>query len=198
MMKPQRPSADSTRRGILDAAKAQFLTHGFDGTSIQKIAKDAKVNTNLIFHHFQNKATLWTTVKADILATDNIEPHYNKRSAMAYFNSIIDYRFKLYRNNPDLAHLIRWQQVSDDESLLIGNDFASPNHWLADLAELQQRGELRDDIQPELMMLFIIYSSYAPFLQHIIPLTAKQQKQYQEILLQSCIQQFVIGKHQKN
>lgn len=187
----KRPSANQTRRRILDAAKKLFLQHGFDGVTTQQIAKAAHVNSNLIFHHYQNKQTLWQAVKADIIEQNHLAPQYDRSNAQAYFASILEYRFSLYRHNPDLAKLVQWQQITNDESALIGNDAASPHHWLADLHHFQKQGQIKAYIKPELIMLFIIYSSHAPFMQRVIPMNAAEQRLYQEWVLQSCIQQFI-------
>lgn len=187
----KRPSANQTRRHILNAAKQLFLQRGFDGVTTQQIAKAAHVNSNLIFHHYQNKQTLWQSVKADIIEQNHPAPQYDRSHAAAYFASILEYRFSLYRNNPDLAKLVQWQQVTNDEAALVGNEAASPHHWIEDFKYFQQQGQIKANINPDLIMLFIIYSSHAPFMQQVIPMNAAQQRMYQEWVLQSCIQQFI-------
>lgn len=179
----------NTKAKILTSAKKLFLKQGFDAASIGEIAKLAKVNKALVFHHYGNKEKLWISVKNDVLEGHK-EPEYDKCSAKAYFESIIEYRFALYKNNPDLARLVQWQQVSQEQEVLIGNDFASPNHWLADIKNFQKKGEIKKTIKAELIMLFIIYSSYAPFMQHIFKMTKKDEENYKQIILNSCISQF--------
>lgn len=190
MEKQQRIVADETRLKILDAAKSLFLEKGFDGASINSIAKLASVNKTLIFHHYQDKATLWKKVKENIIENSVTPPQYDMSSVQSYFQSILDYRFDLYSNHPELARLVAWQQVSHEHELLIGNDFASPNHWLKDIKALQKSGKLKKEIDAKLIMLFIIYSSHAPFMQNAIVLSQKQQELYKNIILNSCVKQF--------
>jgi len=190
MQKSQRPSADTTRNKIIASAKELFLEKGFDGVSINSIAKLAQVNKTLIFHHYQDKINLWQAVKAHIMSVEHHVPQYDTSSAKEYFESVLNYRFKLYATNPDLARLVIWQQVSDEHEALIGNHYCSPNNWLADIKLLQECGEIVQSIDPELIMLFLIYSSHAPFLQSIVLLTKKQIAQYKQIILQSCMTQF--------
>lgn len=193
MDKVQRPVADETRDKILSAAKTLFLEKGFDGASMPKIAQLAGVNKTLIFHHFKDKGNLWRRVKAHIIENAAPAPQYDLSSAEAYFKSILDYRFKVYASNPDLARLICWQQISDEHEALIGNDNGSPNEWLVDIQQLQSRGLLRADIDAKLIMLFIIYSSHAPFVQNIIRLNQQQIKAYKNIIVESCMTQFVVS-----
>src|SRR3990167_10986471 len=110
MEKQQRTVADETRLNILNAAKTLFLEKGYDGASINNIAKLAGVNKTLIFHHYQDKATLWRFVKESIIEDSATLPKYNTTSPRAYFSSILNYRFDLYANNPELARLVAWQQ----------------------------------------------------------------------------------------
>ena len=190
MSKPKRPSADETRAKILQAAKSVFLQHGFDGAKTSAIVREAGVHSNLVFHHFANKETLWLKVKEVILDQCAEPPRYDLTSAKTYFASLLDYRFQLYRDNPELARLVQWQSVTEKSEALIGENFASPFHWLDDMRLLQNRGELMSTIDPKLMMLFILYSSYAPFMQSIIALSATGVAQYKRMILNACLQQF--------
>lgn len=190
-IRPKRPSADKTRDKILHAAKKWFLAKGFEATYIKDIAKTARVNTNLIFHHFADKETLWCTVKSAILKQEFTTPSYDYRSAVAFFTSILEYRFALYHNHPDLAKLIQWQQLTENESVLIGTDKNSPNAWLDGIRHFQSHGKIRKDIAAEHIMLFIIFSSYAPFLQKVIPFDTIGIQHYQEMILQMCCNQFL-------
>lgn len=191
MEKKQRTIADETRIRIIEAAKTLFLEKGFDGVSINAIAQLAGVNKTLIFHHYQDKVTLWCMVKEAIIENNIDAPEYDLSSAKAYFSSVLAYRFALYENNPELAKLIAWQQVTPDHALLIGQHSASPNHWLKDIKTMQKNGKLKKEIEAKLIMLFIIYSSHAPFLQNTISLSKSQREEYKNIILKACLTQFV-------
>ena len=52
-----------TKEIILEAALAVFIEKGFAGASISQIAKAAKINQSLIYHHFASKEDLWVCVK---------------------------------------------------------------------------------------------------------------------------------------
>jgi len=192
MEKTKRPSANNTRERILEAAKTLFLEDGFNGVSIQDIASEAQVNTNLIFHHYENKENLWLKVKDFILETCNEPPCYDNTSAKAYLKSIIDYRFELYSRNPDIARLLKWQHLSENQEDLTGNDFASPLNWKKEIIRFQRLGEIDSSINYKLIMLFIIYSTHAPFMQNVFPLSKARQEQYKQIVLSACISQFIL------
>jgi TetR/AcrR family transcriptional regulator len=54
-----RPSADSTRERILDAALDVFAERSFDGASTREIALRSGVTQPLLNYHFSTKAALW-------------------------------------------------------------------------------------------------------------------------------------------
>jgi AcrR family transcriptional regulator len=64
-----------TKEKIIEVAARLFARHGFSGTSVREIAKQAKVNLSAINYHFDNKDNLYLQVFAhnhDWLAS-NIE-----------------------------------------------------------------------------------------------------------------------------
>lgn len=50
-----RTGGEKTRNKILSTAEKLFAQKGYDGTSVQDIAKAAAVNKALIYYHFKNK-----------------------------------------------------------------------------------------------------------------------------------------------
>jgi len=47
---------------ILQAAMAKFSAYGIAGARVDRIAKTAGCNKNLIYTYFKNKETLFTTI----------------------------------------------------------------------------------------------------------------------------------------
>lgn len=67
---PPRPrNAAATRNRLLEAARQQFLQHGYRGTSLRSIAAQAGVDVMLIRRYFGSKQQLFTTA-TDI--SDNV------------------------------------------------------------------------------------------------------------------------------
>ena len=56
---PGRPKDLGKRDAILDAAKRLFSSHGFDGTSMDAIAKAAEVSKLTVYSHFGDKDALF-------------------------------------------------------------------------------------------------------------------------------------------
>ncbi len=64
-MTPARKTTTSTRDSVFAAAASQFASKGFDGVSVDDIAKDAEVNKAMIYYHFADKLALYRSIVAD-------------------------------------------------------------------------------------------------------------------------------------
>ena len=60
-MTSTRPRPDSRTR-ILAAAAHEFAAHGFDGASMERLARAARLNKAMIYYHFRSKAALYGEV----------------------------------------------------------------------------------------------------------------------------------------
>ena len=67
MARPKAPAPD-TRTRILAAACDEFGAHGFAATTVDRIARRARVNKAMIYYHFPNKRALYTCIIRDVFA----------------------------------------------------------------------------------------------------------------------------------
>jgi AcrR family transcriptional regulator len=56
----------STRQRLFAAACTEFAARGFAGTSVDRIAAQARVNKAMIYYHFTNKAELYREILRDM------------------------------------------------------------------------------------------------------------------------------------
>ena len=68
MARSRTASNPGTRKRILAAACDEFGAHGFDATTVDRIARRAKVNKAMIYYHFSNKRALYTCIIRDVFA----------------------------------------------------------------------------------------------------------------------------------
>jgi TetR/AcrR family transcriptional regulator len=61
-------AALSTRDALFDSAATLFAKGGFDGVSVDDLARDAGVNKAMIYYHFADKLALYRAVLADGLS----------------------------------------------------------------------------------------------------------------------------------
>jgi TetR/AcrR family transcriptional regulator len=67
MARPKSPNPE-TRTRILAAACDEFGAHGFDATTVDRIARRARVNKAMIYYHFSNKRALYTCIIQNVFA----------------------------------------------------------------------------------------------------------------------------------
>jgi AcrR family transcriptional regulator len=67
MARPKAATTD-TRKRILAAACDEFGAHGFAATSVDRIARGARVNKAMIYYHFPNKRALYTRILLNVFA----------------------------------------------------------------------------------------------------------------------------------
>ncbi len=64
--------AEQRKAAILDAAEAEFTTHGYSGSSIRAIARRAGVSSALLYWFFENKAKLFAAVLTRRIETPTV------------------------------------------------------------------------------------------------------------------------------
>lgn len=160
MIKSPQQRADKTRETILAAARKLFVEYGFEGTSIGLIAKLAKVNHSLIFHHFGNKHRLWSAVKMSIVEENNA-----KRILMPpadqplrnFLTKLIKSSVSFYQDNPDIMRMIGWQRLEQKESKKFAATFSKQAAiWIDAFKAYQTKGEINPKLPPEFIVTMIL------------------------------------------
>jgi TetR/AcrR family transcriptional regulator len=65
-MATRRAPQPDTRSRILAAAIEEFGAHGFAATSVDRVARRARVNKAMIYYHFANKRALYTAIVREL------------------------------------------------------------------------------------------------------------------------------------
>lgn len=61
-MQPRQHRADQSRRQVLGAALHLFSHQGYRATTVRDIAEDAGVSTGSVYHHFEDKESIFRTL----------------------------------------------------------------------------------------------------------------------------------------
>lgn len=148
-----------TAEHILQSAKSHFLQKGFEGTSINDIADEASIHKSLIYHHFRNKEGLWKAVKENILqqATplELNEISFSRKTLEDFLRDFISFRFNLYAQHPEIIRLMHWQRLEVNHSSLEGIRKNQLVDLEEDIVALQTAGEIRSDLDPQMVMYLI-------------------------------------------
>ncbi|MEM7117121.1 MAG: TetR/AcrR family transcriptional regulator [Chloroflexota bacterium] len=64
------------RTAVIAAATEEFLTYGFSGTSMDRIAEAANVSKRTVYDHFPSKEDLFQAIADEILTRIGEKPHH--------------------------------------------------------------------------------------------------------------------------
>jgi TetR/AcrR family transcriptional regulator len=166
---------------ILNAAKKEFVTFGFKGASIKRIAERAKIPRANIHYYFANKMELYQELLNSIVSIwnskfDSLNIDDDPETALsAYIRSKVMYS----RDDPDASRIFASEIIHGAPVL---NDYLSTDFkvWVQTKVEVIQywvKQELIDDINPY-HLLFLIWGAtqhYADFNVQVLAAMDKQK-----------------------
>ena len=111
----KRRGAEASKERVVAAADKLFVEKGYSGASMNEIAKAAKVNKSLIYHHFASKDELWNEVlfrhmdgffqmQRDLFS----DP---QQYSADYFKDIIRSIFQYLKEHPDSTRIFQWSNL---------------------------------------------------------------------------------------
>jgi AcrR family transcriptional regulator len=106
---PRGRNPERTKERILEAAANIFAKKGFDGARVDEIAAAAKINKQLLYHHFGNKDDLFTAVleKAYVsIRTQEAALDLDSLPADAAILKLVEFTWSYYLANPDFIRLL--------------------------------------------------------------------------------------------
>lgn len=162
-------SRDS-RRLITDAARAEFSTHGFAGARVDRIARRAGVNKQLLFYYFGSKKGLYQSIVEGAAGEATRTMDVAKPShAAAHLRNAFTGLFDTLSAQPDLARLLLFdtQQSGERPSRQALDDLVGRIRDV--IAEGQGHGYFRDDVDPsrtarQALVLAVGYFALEPVL----------------------------------
>jgi AcrR family transcriptional regulator len=100
-------NAEASRERILEAAMAEFSTHGIAGARVDRIAKTAGCNKNLIYIYFESKENLFNTVLRKHLSGAYQHLPLDPTDLPDFAVRVFDFAMA----NPGLMRLMTWHNL---------------------------------------------------------------------------------------
>jgi TetR/AcrR family transcriptional regulator len=159
---------------ILDAAKKEFVTYGFKGASIKRIAERANIPRANIHYYFQDKTDLYQQLLNNIIKVwnenfDTLDAAHKPKIALsAYIRAKVMHS----RDDPDSSKIFASELIHGSPVLndYLNTDFKKwINSKVAVIEAWIERGAI-DKVNP-LHLLFLIWSStqhYADFNSQVV------------------------------
>jgi AcrR family transcriptional regulator len=164
-MKKNQPmrNAEATKERILAAALAEFSAHGIAGARVDRIARAARCNKNLIYIYFQDKENLFKTVLLQNLMRIHEEQPFTPHDLSGYAAKVLDWSTA----NPDLMRLLAWSTL-EQKSGGRAERVAALAAKVAAVTEAQKAGNVGTAFSPDfllvaLMSLATAWSAASPF-----------------------------------
>jgi AcrR family transcriptional regulator len=167
-------NAEATRERILEAALAEFSAYGIAGARVDRIARTAGCNKNLIYIYFEDKETLFTTVLMKHLMRVHEEQPFTPDDLPGFAGRLFDWAMA----KPDLMRLLAWSTLEQ-----MGNGSAERAGALqgkiSKLAAAQQAGHVGSEFPADflvtaIMSIAMAWSVASPFGPTLDPKLAEQ------------------------
>ncbi|MFJ3231183.1 TetR family transcriptional regulator [Streptomyces sp. NPDC086787] len=149
--------SSATKARLLDAAFAEFATHGIAGARVDRIAEAAGANKRLIYVYFGNKEQLFDAVLERALTAGAESVPFDVDDLPGYAGAIFDHLVA----RPDLMRLRLWQLLERPSAT--GSEPDAFRRKIAEVADAQQRGDLTADMAPADVLTMVLAVSQAWF-----------------------------------
>jgi AcrR family transcriptional regulator len=155
-MSVKQKSSKETRKKLLQAAQKLFATHGFAGTSVNRIAKEVGVNPSLIYHYVKNKKELWREAKNNMFKGAQMGPEIIPINEIENLQDFLIFFIKhpggAVKRDADLHRFIAWHLLEEDGegSLFIYEE--GPEEWVKLVKKMQEKKEIEPDSEPWIVL----------------------------------------------
>lgn len=144
---------DRTKADIIAAATAEFVRVGFDGASINAIARRTKTSKMMIYYHFDNKLGLYRAVleaSYDRIVQQrprNDLPLMPPLEALKRYAEIV---FDVHLNNPDFVRLVMAENLNNAEFIKESEAVRKRTSVnMTTLSEIVERGVASGHFRPD-------------------------------------------------
>jgi AcrR family transcriptional regulator len=111
---PMPRDADQTRKRILDAATVEFARKGLGGARVDAIALRSRSNKRMIYHYFDSKEKLFTTVlEAAYLGIRSAEQslHLDELPPTEAIATLVRFTWTYYLDHPEFLTLVNSENL---------------------------------------------------------------------------------------
>ena len=158
---------NSTKDTILACARDQYLSDGYKGLSMRKIAEKAGISATAIYRHFSNKEALFHRLvkKGFATYTQYLLPALDEDNAEKRFKKTMEYALDFILEQPKYFELIFVKSETKDELVnfddLRADSKISFDFYTARISECMDEGYLKKDNASEISVLLL--ASYTGF-----------------------------------
>ncbi len=150
---------EATKARIFEAATAEFAAYGIAGARIDRIAREARANKQLIYAYFGNKAELFSQVLEKRLMELAVAIPVDAEDPDGWIDRLMDY----HAAHPELIRLVFWEGLEYGTGG-IPHEEERERHYArkaAAFAEAQEKGIIDSRIPAtDLLFMMIALASW--------------------------------------
>ena len=135
---PQRRDPAATWRALLDAAVVEFSAHGFEGGRVDRIAQQAGVNKQLVYHYFGSKAALSRAALEEVyrqIRERVQELHLSDLPPEDAMRLLVGFSFDYLADHPEFVALINDENRMEARHLKASDKVAEMHSPIVELVE---------------------------------------------------------------
>src|ERR1700733_5406602 len=144
-------SAEQTKSRILDAAFREFAEYGVAGARVDRIAKSAACNKNLIYVYFGSKEALFATVLDRHLSETYAGLPFTPEDLPGYARRVFDFA----QANPGVYRLLAWATLERATALPPARE-REHDSTLPLIRAQQESGAIQADAPPALILMAVM------------------------------------------
>lgn len=144
-------NAEATKERILEAAMEEFSSYGIAGARVDRIAKNAECNKNLIYVYFENKERLFTTVLEKHLMRVYEEIPFTPNELSGYAVKVFDWAM----THPNVVRLMTWYSL-EQQTDNIAERTTVRDKKIKAIVDAQNNGEVGKTFTPGFLLTAIM------------------------------------------
>ncbi|MEU5053615.1 TetR family transcriptional regulator [Streptomyces sp. NPDC021096] len=157
---------EATKARIFEAATAEFARYGIAGARVDRIAREARANKQLIYAYFGNKAELFSQVLEKRLMELAVAYPVDAEDVDGWIDRLMDY----HAANPELIRLVFWEGLEYGTGG-IPHEEERRRHYARKVeafAEAQDKGVIDSRIPaPDLLFMLTALASWSTVQPHM-------------------------------
>jgi AcrR family transcriptional regulator len=147
-----RRDPEATKQRLFDAAMAEFASHGIAGARIDRIARRAGANKQLIYAYFGSKQELFDRVVTDQVARFHHDVQLDPDDVPAFAGATFDF----FTDNPAIVRLGAWHSLEPSQAdKPIAAIVRSLDQRVRALRQAQAAGAIDASIPPDQLLVMI-------------------------------------------
>ncbi|KZM75987.1 TetR family transcriptional regulator [Nocardia terpenica] len=144
---------EATKARIFAAATEEFAAHGIAGARVDRIARNAKANKQLIYAYFGDKQQLFQQVLEKAMLDVAAAVSTDIDDIDAWVDAHLEYHLR----HPEFLRLQMWEALELLPDRITAGEMRANRYRdkVSKIDAAQQRGLLRTDVPPEYLLLLL-------------------------------------------